>query len=247
MIAIGLNLILGVLLSCALVLGLRLERRLRGLRQSQQDFAKAVSELDQAAARTEHSLAALRAGTETAKNEVASRIDQARLACQRLEKLTADAERLASQPLALSRGIEVAPALAQAAPAQAEPIRPAAPVQVQPPPAPQAAARSRAKLVDDDLFSTSAPPPRRSELAEAKPRAAEPVFVEPAPVVAEPSFEIHADNDPLVGVPTNRAAREAFYRQVLDRETFAADPFADAGDFARERRAMLAAVMGGRR
>ena len=51
----------------------------------------------------------------------------------------------------------------------------------------------------------------------------------------------------LVGAPkADRAAREAFYREVLDRENFAPDPFA-SGEFGRERRAMLAAVMGGRR
>ena len=98
MIAIGLNLILGMLLICALILGLRLERKLRGLRDSHADFAKAVSELDQAAGRTENSLATLRAGTETARNEVASRIDQARIACQRLEKLVADADKAADRP-----------------------------------------------------------------------------------------------------------------------------------------------------
>ncbi|MGZ6013180.1 MAG: hypothetical protein ACXWK0_15160 [Caulobacteraceae bacterium] len=65
MIAISLNLILGMLLCCALVLGVRLERKLRDLRDSHADFAKAVSELDQAAGRTESSLATLRAGTET--------------------------------------------------------------------------------------------------------------------------------------------------------------------------------------
>ena len=97
MISIGINLILGMLLTCALILGVRLEKKLRGLRQSHADFAKAVNELDGAAARTESSLQALRAGAETAKTEIASRIDQARIACQRLEKLSADAERVANQ------------------------------------------------------------------------------------------------------------------------------------------------------
>lgn len=252
MISIGLNLILGVLLICALVLGVRLERRLRGLRQSHTDFAKAVGELDQAAVRTESSLAALRAGTEAAKSDLASRIDQARIACQRLEKLAADAERILDRPLplsqpfthpaALSQPIEraVAAPMAHASSAFARPepelMRPAAPVQTRP--SPVEPARSRAKLLDDDLFDHSPAPVAR-------------VYAAP---VREPEFEATdldgwSDLDPMVGASPRAAetsAREAFYRGVLDRETFAPDPFA-TGRFAHERRTMLAAVMGGRR
>jgi hypothetical protein len=192
MISIGLNLILGVLLFCALVLGLRLERKLRGLRQSHLDFAKAVNELDQAAARTEHSLAALRAGTEAAKTDIASRIDQARIACQRLEALCADADKAlakgtaaaAERPLALSQPIERTAAEPVPLRPATEPVRPEAAHQGVPR---LDAARSRAKLIDDDLFD-SAP----------------------------------------------RASAEG------------SDPLA-SGRYAHERRAMLAAVMGGRR
>ena len=103
MISIVLNLILGVLLFCAMIMGARLERRLRTLRQGQVEFTKAVSELDRAATRTEAGLASLRASSETARTELASRIDQARIACQRLEQLTADAEKALSQPLSLNQ------------------------------------------------------------------------------------------------------------------------------------------------
>jgi len=258
MIAIGLNLILGVLLSCALILGLRLELKLRRLRDSHADFAKAVGELDQAAGRTETSLASLRAGTETAKNEVASRIDQARVACQRLEKLVADADkaadRLAAQPLMLLD--RAPPPRAPAAPAPTPPapsaiarpgpdlLRSAAPAPARP--APQAAPlRSRARLIDDDLFAQGPPPAAR------KP-AADPVAVAAA---APRSVPLKADNDPVIGMPrsdsaADRAAREAFFREVLERENApeldARDPY-PAGRFAHERRTMLAAVMGGRR
>ena len=75
MIALGLNFILGVMLFCGLIVGLRLERRLKALRNSHVDFAKAVSELDQAAVRTEDSLAKLRSGTEDARGELAARIE----------------------------------------------------------------------------------------------------------------------------------------------------------------------------
>jgi hypothetical protein len=262
MISIGLNLILGVLLFCALILGLRLERRLRGLRDSHADFAKAVGELDQAAGRTEHSLAALRAGTETAKTEVASRIDQARIACQRLEKLVADADkaadRLAAQPLTL---IDRAPPPAR--PVQAPPPAPARSAIARPEPefarqAPPArpepvSPRSRAKLLDDDLFAGPAPAPAaRKAPAEAfvPPR-------EPARPAAPQPVRIKADNDPVIGATRNgrldaplndRAAREAFFREMIEREPGPdeRDPFAD-GRFAHERRAMLAAIGGGRR
>ena len=295
MISIGLNLILGLLLSCALVLGLRLERRLRGLRQSHTDFAKAVGELDQAAARTESSLAALRAGTEESKDELVSRIDQARIACQRLEKLSADAERLANQPLALSHALAPPPArpveraaaspltpsplvqapLGASAFARPEPESPRSvpPIQIRPALV-AAAPRSRAKMIDDDLFDFDAPvPPPRAEphrlAAEPQPQTPIPLAAAPtapAPRMAEPELQVEAPRQ------ADRFAREAFYRRMLERdaleremiqdnfapEAFAeepepvyagptsSDPF-ESGRFANERRAMLAAVMGGRR
>jgi ABC-type transporter Mla subunit MlaD len=172
MIALGLNFLLGILLICGLMLGLRLDQRLRGLRESHADFAKAVEELDQAALRTEASLAALRERTEEARTELGARIDQARLLTQRLDKLTADAERLLDQPLPLTRPVaqpaaqtvpKPAPrameAFASAPGHQAQPSRPAAePAAVrplergsQPRPQPQASPRSKV-MVDDDLF-----------------------------------------------------------------------------------------------
>jgi hypothetical protein len=267
MISIGLNLILGVLLFCALVLGLRLERKLRGLRDSHADFAKAVGELDRAAGRTESSLAALRAGTETAKSEVASRIDQARIACQRLEKLVADADkaatRLASQPLALldrapppARPVQTPPA-APAPSAIARPApefeRPAAPVQTRPAPEP-APSRSRAKLVDDDLFAQGPAPAARQPASRSVERPIE-RQVEADPFVAATpaprNVPLRADNDPVIGASKNdQAAREALFRDILEGNAEASpayrDPF-EHGRFAHERRAMLAAVMGGRR
>ena len=299
MISIGINLILGMLLTCALVLGLRLERKLRNLRESHTDFAKAVSELDQAAYRTEASLDALRTGAEDIKGELVSRIDQARIACQRLEKLSADAERAANAPLALSQVLTPPPAvrpveravaphlmpsplvqapLGASAFARPEPefLRPAAPVQARPAPAP-ASPRSRAKMIDDDLFDFDAPVavPRAEPRMAPEPavhamqaRVAQAVM-EPAPrtVVPEPVF-----SGPVVEAPrpADRFAREAFYREMLERDArereliqdnFAPEALADepslsepanrdpfeSGRFANERRAMLAAVMGGRR
>ena len=176
MISIGLNLILGVLLFCAMVMGARLERRLRALREGHLDFAKAVSELDQAAARTEAGLASLRASSETARTELASRIDQARLACQRLEQLTADADKACGQPLALSHPVAQPATAAQpartdliravldkSALTRGEPAvaRPAAPPPMRPV---SVAVRGRA-MFDDDLFDVGPAPERRPSLA----------------------------------------------------------------------------------
>jgi hypothetical protein len=57
----------------ALAYGVRLERKLRELRESQAGFAKAVQELDQAAARAEAGLQALKVMTEVAREELADR------------------------------------------------------------------------------------------------------------------------------------------------------------------------------
>jgi hypothetical protein len=155
-----------------IALGLRLDKRLRGLRDSHDSFAKAVQELDQAAERTQSSLADLRAGTEAARTELAARIDQARLLAQRLEKLTADAGRLLEQQPAPSIEPRVQPRAnplltgwprSDAAPASPRLAaladrRPAAP------PEPTTDPGSRV-LVDDDLFDIGAGMERRAPLA----------------------------------------------------------------------------------
>lgn len=158
MIAIGLNLILGVLLLCAMFVGARLERRLRALRDGQAEFAKAVSELDQAAMRTESGLAALRASSEAARTELASRIDQARLACQRLEQLTAGAEKAFEAPLALSQPLASPVRPAQASSGRGEPAPSVTPLRASSSPA-----RGRA-MFDDDLFDAGPAVERRPSL-----------------------------------------------------------------------------------
>lgn len=162
MISIGLNLLLGVMLFCGLLMGVRLEKRLRVLRDSHLDFAKAVSELDQAADRTETSLASLRAGTEAARTDLAARIDQARLACQRLEQLTASAEKALDKPLPLAPSETVAAFAARLADAPSAlrapaPLRAAAPSPLRPMTAPPVRSRT---MVDDDLFESG---PRREQ------------------------------------------------------------------------------------
>jgi len=103
-IGVALNLLLATLLVAALGLGLRLNKRLRALRESQEGFAKAVAELDMAAQRAEQGLADLRAATDEASESLADRIEKARELTARLE-----------------RQLERGPSAAAAAPALAEP------------------------------------------------------------------------------------------------------------------------------
>jgi hypothetical protein len=113
-IAIVMNLVLGTLLVLALGVGLRLERRLKALREGQANFALAVGDLDRAAQRAERGLAELRLATDEAVDLLAGRIEKARELASRLETFTANAAR----PMA--RAPARAPAREPAGPAQAE-------------------------------------------------------------------------------------------------------------------------------
>jgi hypothetical protein len=86
--AIALNGLLAILLLIALAFGVRLERRLKALRDSHEGFAKAVADLDRAAMRAEQGLADLRAATDEAADTLADRISRAQaLAAQLDERL----------------------------------------------------------------------------------------------------------------------------------------------------------------
>lgn len=87
--AIGLimNLVLAGLLLAALGMGVRLNRRLTALRDSQDGFASAVAELNAAAQRAEQGLADLRAATDEATDALADRIEKGRALATKLERL----------------------------------------------------------------------------------------------------------------------------------------------------------------
>jgi hypothetical protein len=85
-IAIGMNLMLAGLIVAALMMGLRLNARLKALRDSHEGFAKAVAELDAAAARAEQGLADLRAATDEAHDALADRIEKARALTAKLDR-----------------------------------------------------------------------------------------------------------------------------------------------------------------
>lgn len=173
LIAFSMNALLAVLLIAALAFGWRLERRLKALRDSHEGFAKAVKDLDQAAARAEQGLADLRAATDEAAETLAVRIERAQaLAAQLDERISrpAPAPRLEREaaPARRAREPEAAPELGERR-LKAEDFErlleresrlpPAARPTLSAPAAPRETPRSRAR-VDDDLFDGPGEPPR---------------------------------------------------------------------------------------
>jgi hypothetical protein len=136
-----LDCLLGVLLVAALMLGMRLDKRLKGLRESHAGFAAAVGDLDRAAARAEQGLADLRAATDEAADVLAARIEKAQILSMKLENIV---DRAANAP-------PPAPARDRQAPPSRESFT--RPVTAHPT---LVTARSRAR-VDDDLFAEEAP------------------------------------------------------------------------------------------
>jgi ABC-type transporter Mla subunit MlaD len=90
-IGLAMNLLLAGLLGAALILGLRLNGRLKALRDSHDGFAIAVRELNAAAARAEQGLADLRAATDEAVDTLADRIEKGRALAAKLERLIVEA------------------------------------------------------------------------------------------------------------------------------------------------------------
>lgn len=98
LVAICLNLLLAGLLVAALVMGVRLERRLKGVRDGQVAFTKAVADLDQSAVKARQGLADLRAATDEATDTLGGRIVRARDAADRLDALVKRAESVTARP-----------------------------------------------------------------------------------------------------------------------------------------------------
>ena len=86
MISIALNLLLAGLLCGALWMGWRLNQRLTVLREGQMGFAKAVADLDAAAARAERGLADLKAASDEMAEVLVSRIERARILASKLDQ-----------------------------------------------------------------------------------------------------------------------------------------------------------------
>jgi len=140
-IGIGMDLLLGVLLVVAIAFGVRLEKKLKALRQGQESFAQAVRELDAAARRAEAGLAGLREATDEVHDSLHDRILKARELKQQLDVQIAKAERTP------------APVAAPAAIPPLERPRPAAFPQSKP-----AVDRVLARRFDEDLFESAGDP-----------------------------------------------------------------------------------------
>ena len=94
LISIGMNLLLAGLLVAAMVVGLRLNKRLKALRDSHEGFEAAVVHLNMAARRAEQGLADLRAATDEATEVLSDRIEKGRTLAAKLEKLVSSAPEL---------------------------------------------------------------------------------------------------------------------------------------------------------
>ena len=139
--ALIMNLGLSVLLLAALAFGWRLERRLKALKDSHDSFARAVADLDTAAARAEQGLADLRAATDEAAETLSDRIEAAKTLATRLERgVSASSTPMAQTDARPAESARVEVARDRAAFVRTEPA---------------ATPRSRAK-VDDDLFEPDA-------------------------------------------------------------------------------------------
>jgi hypothetical protein len=165
MIIIGLDLLLAGLLVAALVMGVRLNTRLKALRASQHDFAQAVVELDAAAVRAESGLNALRSAAEEAHDSLLARIDTARSLAARLEKAEASADGAARRAEAAAAEAKAIPAAPTVAPA---PIRPLTPLREM---------FARAETQAPVEAPRAAPPPRPTP--RRRPLADESLFADP--------------------------------------------------------------------
>lgn len=157
-VGLAMNALLAALLAAALVMGWRLNRRLKALRDSHEGFAVAVRELNTAASRAEKGLADLRAATDEAVDMLGDRIEKGRALAAKLEKLidtppaaAASARRVAPEEEDLAQERRLGALLAAAREARARPERLARREPI---------ARPKPAF-EDDLFEDPAPEPSR--------------------------------------------------------------------------------------
>ena len=96
-VAFCLDLILATLLMAALYVGLRLDKKLKALRDSHAGFAGAVAELDAAVIKAQDGLATLRATTDQVETAIGDRIQDARGMTARLDQQTSAARTAAEK------------------------------------------------------------------------------------------------------------------------------------------------------
>jgi hypothetical protein len=85
LLALSMDIFLAVLLIAALVMGVRLNARLKALRQSHEGFARAIVDLNDAAVRAERGLAGLREAATETHDSLLARIDTARSLAAKLD------------------------------------------------------------------------------------------------------------------------------------------------------------------
>ncbi len=128
LLALSMDVFLAVLLIAALVMGVRLNGRLKALRQSHEGFARAIVELNDAAVRAERGLAGLREAATETHDSLLARIDTARSLAAKLDG-----------QIQTARGLVESQALTRA-PTPAPPVNHTAAAPVRPEPTPSEAA-----------------------------------------------------------------------------------------------------------
>ena len=156
LIGLAMNLLLAGLLLAALMMGWRLNRRLKALRDSHDGFATAVAELNTAAARAEQGLADLRAATDEAVDMLADRIEKGRSLALKLERLAEHAA-VPQRTAAATPDDPVAERRLGALLAAAREMRPE---RVMPPLRPEV--RAQAQSLAQSRTETAAPRPSRA-------------------------------------------------------------------------------------
>jgi len=121
LLGVSMDLFLAALMIAALVLGARLNGRLKALKQSHEGFARAIVELNDAAVRAERGLAALREATSETHDSLLSRIETARSLAAKLDSQIYTARGLIEQQaLAAAREASPSDRSTQAGPSAAE-------------------------------------------------------------------------------------------------------------------------------
>jgi hypothetical protein len=137
-IEIGLNLFLAALLIAALAYGVRLDRKLKAIRDGQKAFAEAAAELDVAAERARAGLRDLNEAASEATDLLGGRIARAREAADRLDGLIGRAETAPARTRGPEGGLSALLEDLKSAERDAPP--------------PRAPVRAARNLIDEDLF-----------------------------------------------------------------------------------------------
>ena len=153
-IAYCLDLVLASLLLAALYVGLRLDRKLKALKDSHAGFAGAVAELDAAIVKAQDGLATLKSTANQVETAISDRVQDAKGMTARLDQQTGAAKTAADRLEQLLERYTATPAhardreaLSRSAPAQERRIDPRL----------RADERTRGGPADEDLFDIIAP------------------------------------------------------------------------------------------